>query len=303
MSLRQALLASKHEALVAPSSATRVFDFNSDGMQEIEGILGDDGVVRLGAAVNAVLDSTKLSSSSAQHENFAWRESSFGGLAIARNGNRWELTITAGQSDHRAWIADMLGGAEKLNDLLGRVGSVMPPRAELIRAGFVVALPVSRNHPDKRQDIHADLSPTTDTGAPNDLNPHQSCTLLVPLDNVESCKGMGGTQLLLGSHWHAKDSSRFEDLKGAFDSDALPVGIKQPLVSVTRRGHGYVLDSFVLHRGLANESTTAKRLLYLVCSTPSALQAATEADRQNGNVVAAPKAKPKPSRGVGKRKR
>ena len=156
-------------------------------------------------------------------------------------------------------------------------------KRKLIRAGFVLALPTAPSHPTRVQDVHPDLAPAVEA-----LEAGQSCTVLVPLTDVATDSGMGGTEVLMGSHRYAKNTKCFDELKKTFAADGacevvLPNDVRPPVVTVTRRGCGYVLDSFVLHRGLANTSGRPKALLYLVCSTPEALDAAMEADKQNAN--------------------
>ena len=294
-SMRQALRASRHDASTACAQLDHV-TFSRDGLQQCQHLLSDEQLLRLESAVQTAVTSagSDLATSTRLHERLTW-PSGRDGIAISRNGNRWELTVTATRQQRLEWMSELLGGDECRLALLEQISAVMPPRAHLIRAGFVLALPTPPSHQCRVQDVHPDLNPAVEA-----LEAGQSCTVLVPLTDVATDSGMGGTEVLMGSHRYAKNTKRFDELKQAFDADGvceavLPEDVQPPVATVTRRGCGYVLDSFVLHRGLANSSNVPKVLLYLVCSTPGALDQAIEADKQNDN---APK-----ERAVCKRKR
>ena len=296
-SMRHALRVSRDDAsTIAPHAQLDHATFSREGLQQCQDLLSSEQLIQLEAAVHATLTSatSDLATSTRLHEQLTW-PCGRKGLAISRNGNRWELTVPAAPQQHLEWLSDLLGGDERQVALLEQISAVMPPRAVLIRAGFVLALPTLPSHRDRVQDVHPDLNPAFEA-----LEAGQSCTVLVPLTDVATDSGMGGTEVLMGSHTYAKSTERFDALKQAFDADGadeivLPNNVRPPVATVTRRGCGYVLDSFVLHRGLANGSGAPKALLYLVCSTPGALDVVMEADKQNDN---APREK-----GMRKRKR
>jgi len=284
--MRQALRASRHDASTATTACAQLdhATFSRDGLQQCQHLLSDEQLHQLESAVQAALTSASsdLATSTRLHECLTW-PCGRNGIAISRNGNRWELTVPAAPQQHLEWMSELLGGDEYLVALLEQISAVMPPRAHLIRAGFVLALPTRPSHPCRVQDVHPDLNPAVKA-----LEAGQSCTVLVPLTDVATDRGMGGTEVLMGSHRYAKSTTHLHELKQSFDADGaceavLPADIRPPVATVTRRGCGYVLDSFVLHRGLANSSNVPKALLYLVCSTPGALDAALEADKQNDN--------------------
>lgn len=137
--------------------------------------------------------------------------------------------------------------------------SLLSSHLRIASFGVVVAMPDADDQP-----IHLDHPPLFDLHENYEqegsfMLPPYAVTLVVPL--VEIKKETGPTAIWTGTHRSPDRLQRLQQLMTTPDySDA-----QQP---TTNLGDAYMMDYRVIHGGLANNSSVARPILYLVYSRP-----------------------------------
>jgi len=118
--------------------------------------------------------------------------------------------------------------------------------------GSVVALPDADD-----QAIHLDHPPLF--GTEDDRMPVYALTMVIPL--IDLSPATGTTAIWEGSH---RGADRFELLRGLMDGSDFS-GAALPMA---KQGDAYLMDYRVIHGGMANRSSVARPVLYIVYSRP-----------------------------------